>query len=147
MAFCLYYNTFNFLVIILIVVTSWGKPLILHGDHQLAMADGKKQRTNKTTPLSELAYGDLQRLGSRLDDVCEGTSTWWRKLIEAKSDKMYDVYTVAKLSRSSQQPGGSPGYELLVDLGNRGTTLGELVSLLKKIQFYDALKELGYKGV
>lgn len=110
------------------------------------MADGKKQRSNKTTPISELAYGDLQRLGSRLDLVCEGNSTWWRKLIEAKSDKKYDVVTVAKLSRSGQQPGGSPGYELLVDMGNRGTTLGELVSLLKKIHFYDALKELGYKG-
>lgn len=112
------------------------------------MTDQKKSRTHnsKTMPLSELPYSNLKRLGDRLDLAVDGSSTWWRKLITAKADPRYDMVTVAKLARAGQQPDGSPGYDLLMDLGNRGTTLGELVSLLKKIHYYDALKELNYKG-
>lgn len=113
------------------------------------MSEGKQSRgtQRKAVPLSEVPYATLKRLGDRLDMAYDGTSTWWRKLIEKKADSRYDMVTVARLARVGQQQDGSPGYELLRDLSNRGVTFEELVSLLKKLEYYDALKEIGYKGV
>lgn len=116
--------------------------------HESKMSDSKQSRgpQRKVVPLSEVSYATLKRLGDRLDMAYDGTSTWWRKLIEKKADPRYDAITVAKLARAGQQHDGSPGYELLMDMSNRGVTFGELVSLLKKLEYFDALKEIGYKG-
>lgn len=96
--------------------------------------------------ISDLPYATLQRLGNRLDMPCAGNQLYWRKLIEAMPEGMYDQLTVNRFALNAGRLDGSPGYALLTDMGNRGVTFDQLVSYLKKMKFDVALKELGYKG-
>lgn len=108
------------------------------------MAKYKKTAERYTQKnVSELSYTVLKAIGDRLDMVSgEGTS-YWRKLAELLE---YDIMTVEKLGMASLKPDGSPGYSLLLDMSNRGTTYNELVSYLKRLTLYEALTHLGYKG-
>lgn len=111
------------------------------------MSSSKKRVEAKSpTHLSDLSYTLLKRLGDRLD-MDSGKTTWWRKLIEAKNDDTYSTMAVAKFAQSALRSDGSPGYDLLLDMSNRGMTFDGLTSLLKKIKYYDALKDIGYKGL
>lgn len=96
--------------------------------------------------ISELPYATLQRLASRLDMPCGGNQLYWRRLVEAMPEGMYDSLTVNRFAMNASRLDGSPGYALLTDMGNRGVTFEQLVSYLKSMHFDVALRELGYKG-
>lgn len=106
----------------------------------------KASGPNPNESISELPYATLQRLASRLDMPCDGNQLYWRRLIEAMPEGMYDSLTVNRFAMNANRLDGSPGYALLTDMGNRGVTLDQLVSYLKSMRFDVALRELGYKG-
>lgn len=110
---------------------------------------GKAKTQNGPRPsdsISDLPYAALQRLGSRLDLPCGGNQLYWRQLIEVMPEGMYDQLTVNRFAMNANRLDGSPGYALLTDMGNRGVTVEQLVSYLKRMKFDVALRELGYKG-
>ena len=113
------------------------------------MSGGKATVQNGPKPddsICELPYATLQRLGNRLDMPCGGNQLYWRLLIEALPEGMYDQLTVNRFAMNANRLDGSPGYALLTDMGNRGVTFQQIVGYLKKMQFDLALRELGYKG-
>ena len=54
--------------------------------------------------------------------------------------------TSEKFALNANQPSGSPAYALLTDMANRGVTYDELIAGLKKLNFYNALTEIGHRG-
>lgn len=106
----------------------------------------KTSGPNPNDSISELPYATLQRLASRLDMPCDGNQLYWRRLIEAMPEGMYDSLTVNRFAMNANRLDGSPGYALLTDMGNRGVTFEQLVGYLKSMSFDVALRELGYKG-
>ena len=55
--------------------------------------------------------------------------------------------TVETIGLHAVKPNGSPGYALLLDMSNRGISYEELVSYLKKLELFDALVQIGHKGI
>ena len=113
---------------------------------RLGKMSDKANGPNPNESISELPYATLQRLASRLDMPCDGNQLYWRRLIEAMPEGMYDPLTVNRFAMNANRLDGSPGYALLTDMGNRGVTYDQLVTYLKSMSFDVALRELGYKG-
>ena len=113
---------------------------------KMSEATGRASGLNLGQSISELPYATLRRLADRLDMPCDGNQLYWRRLIGAMPEGMYDPLTVNRFSMNANRLDGSPGYALLTDMGNRGVTLGQLVDYLKSMHFDVALRELGYKG-
>jgi hypothetical protein len=111
----------------------------------LGKMSDKASGPNPNDSISELPYATLQRLASRLDMPCDGNQLYWRRLIEAMPEGMYDPLTVNRFAMNANRLDGSPGYALLTDMGNRGVTFDQLVTYLKSMNFDVALRELGYK--
>ena len=108
-------------------------------------ADKKTRSPPRPKAISELPYATLKRLADRLDMPCDG-SLYWRKLITVMPGTPYDQLTVERFAMNAHRLDGSPAYALLTDMSNRGVSYDELVSYLKKMSFYTALHELGYRG-
>ena len=108
-------------------------------------ADKKTRSPPKPKAISELPYATLKRLADRLDMPYDG-SLYWRKLITVMPGTPYDQLTVERFAMNAHRLDGSPAYALLTDMSNRGVSYDELVSYLKKMSFYTALHELGYRG-
>lgn len=104
------------------------------------------QTNSKPRLISELPYAVLKRLADRLDLPCDGNQLYWRKLIQLMPNSPYDQLTVERFAMNANRLDGSPAYALLTDMGNRGTTYDQLVSLLKKLNLYVALSDLNYTG-
>lgn len=90
--------------------------------------------------ISDLSYPALKRLADRLD-IADN----WRRLVEAMPACPYDSLTVERFALNAHRKDGSPAYSLLTDMSNRGVGYEELVRLLKKLGFLQALVDLGYK--
>ena len=58
----------------------------------------------------------------------------------------YDVTTVEKFALNANKPSGSPAYALLTDMSNKGVSYDELITGLKKLDFFAALSAIGYRG-
>ena len=108
-------------------------------------ADKKTRSHPRPKAISELPYATLKRLADRLDMPCDG-SLYWRKLITVMPGSPYDQLTVERFAMNAHRLDGSPAYALLTDMSNRGVSYDELVSYLKRMSFYAALHELGYRG-
>ena len=108
-------------------------------------ADKKNRSHPRPKAISELPYATLKRLADRLDMPCDG-SLYWRKLITVMPGSPYDQLTVERFAMNAHRLDGSPAYALLTDMSNRGVSYDELVSYLKRMSFYAALHELGYRG-
>ena len=107
---------------------------------------GKASGPDPHESISDLPYAALQRLANRLDMPCDGNQLYWRRLVEAMPEGMYDPLTVNRFAMNAGRVDGSPGYALLTDMGNRGVTYDQLVTYLKSMKFDVGLRELGYKG-
>ena len=108
------------------------------------MASKKSSRTStENNMMSDLPYKAMKDLADRLDLLKDGKTAYWRELAREMD---YNSITVENFGLSATKPNGSPGYSLLLDMSNRGTSYEELVAHLKKLQMYEALVQLGYKG-
>ena len=118
-----------------------------HGDTNRDSATAAAARKNQPPSLvSQLPYTTLSKLSVLLDTSKDGTQTMWRRLIEVMPHLKYNVTTVEKFALNANQPSGSPAYALLTDMANRGITYDELIAGLKKLNFYNALTEIGHRG-
>lgn len=93
--------------------------------------------------MSELPYKTLKDISDRLDLLKDGKTSYWRELATLMD---YSHITVEKFGMQASKPTGSPGYSLLLDMTNKGVSYDELVSYLKRLELYDALVQIGYKG-
>ena len=96
--------------------------------------------------VSQLPYPTLSKLSTLLDTSRDGTQVMWRRLIEEMPHLKYDVTTVEKFALNANKPNGSPAYALLTDMSNKGVAYDELISGLKKLDFYAALTAIGHRG-
>ena len=113
-----------------------------HGDSR------REAATKAQAPrlVSQLPYPTLSKLSTLLDTSRDGTQVMWRRLIEEMPHLKYDVTTVEKFALNATKPNGSPAYALLTDMSNKGVAYDELISGLKKLDFYAALTAIGYRG-
>ena len=93
--------------------------------------------------MSELPYKTLKDISDRLDILKDGKTSYWRELATLMD---YNHITVEKFGMQASKPNGSPGYSLLLDMSNKGVSYDELVSYLKRLELFDALVQIGYKG-
>ena len=94
--------------------------------------------------MSELPYKALKDLSDRLDLLKDGKTAYWRELARLMD---YNSITVETIGLHAVKPNGSPGYAILLDMSNRGISYEELVSYLKKLELFDALVQIGHKGI
>ena len=94
--------------------------------------------------MSELPYKALKDLSDRLDLLKDGKTAYWRELARLMD---YNSITVETIGLHAVKPNGSPGYALLLDMSNRGISYEELVSYLKRLELFDALVQIGHKGI
>lgn len=113
-----------------------------HGDTK---RDGAR-KTQAPRLVNQLPYTTLSKLSSLLDTSRDGTQVMWRRLIEEMPHLKYDVTTVEKFALNANKPSGSPAYALLTDMSNRGVAYEELITGLKKLNFFTALVEIGHRG-
>lgn len=111
-----------------------------------AKGPGVVKKGQSPNLVSELPYTTLSKLSVLLDTSRDGAQTMWRKLIEVMPHLKYNVTTVEKFALNANQPSGSPSYALLTDMSNRGVTYDELITGLKKLNFFSALTEIGHRG-
>lgn len=117
-----------------------------HGDSTATQRD----KTKKPQPprlVSQLPYPTLSKLSTLLDTSRDGSQLMWRKLIEEMPHLKYNVTTVEKFALNVNQPNGSPSYALLTDMSNRSVTYEELITGLKKLNFFTALTAIGHRGI
>ena len=113
-----------------------------HGESRREAA--KKAQASRL--VSQLPYPTLSKLSTLLDTSRDGTQAMWRRLIEEMPHLKYDVTTVEKFALNATKPNGSPAYALLTDMSNRGVAYDQLITGLKKLEFYTALTAVGYRG-
>ena len=94
--------------------------------------------------MSELPYKTLKDISDRLDLLKDGKTAYWREMATMMN---YNQITVESFGMQASKPNGSPGYALLLDMSNRGVSYEELVSYLKRLELFDALVQIGYKGM
>lgn len=97
--------------------------------------------------MSELPFSVLKRLADRLDmPTTDGKEPLWRKMIEVMEDCPYDTLAVERFGMNANHRSGSAAYALLTDMGNRGFSYDKMINLLKELDHFTALAELGYSG-
>lgn len=87
--------------------------------------------------IRHLPFKVLRELGSILD--IPGPRDWKALIAEIPCEDGYSKAEIYKFEKEGLRPGGSPAYEVLVDLGTQLTTVGQLVSYLKAIGNQEAL--------
>lgn len=117
------------------------------GSHHGESKRDLPKKTQAPRLVSELPYTTLSKLSALLDTSRDGAQVMWRKLIEQMPQLKYNVTTVEKFALNANQPSGSPAYALLTDMSNRGISYDELITALKKLNFYTALTEIGHRGM
>lgn len=111
--------------------------------------DSRREGAKKAQPprlVSQLPYPTLSKLSTLLDTCRDGAQAMWRRLIEEMPHLKYDVTTVEKFALNANKPSGSPAYALLTDMSNKGVSYDELITGLKKLDFFAALSAIGYRG-
>ena len=93
--------------------------------------------------MSSLPYKTLKDISDRLDLLKDGKTSYWRELATLMD---YDHITVEKFGMLASKQNGSPGYSLLCDMSNKGVSYEELVSYLKRLELFDALVQIDYRG-
>ena len=93
--------------------------------------------------MSDLPYKTLKDISDRLDLLKDGKTSYWRELATLMD---YNHITVEKFGMQASRQNGSPGYSLLLDMNNKGVSYEELISYLKRLELFDALVQIGYKG-